>query len=312
MKRLTSALIFAVALASLSAPAFSWFGLKPDEDAKDAKPRLHRLLEKAHDLIEQAQEESIAGNGDKAIELYREALKELGRVESENPDRAATPEFAPLRNKAAVCQGAIDAIRFAQVNSNANAVSVTDTTELQKKWKKKHGIKTQEDEKPQDAPSASTNAAVKVQPETPPKATADEKTKTEPAKKVEIPVKPKPANGSFADRRKWAYEVLKSGRYVDADRELEALMIEQPDDLQTLLLRAAAQAGLGSNYAARSTLERAMRYHPKSYFPYYNLASLILKMDKNDINSARQYYELGRALGGPVNPDLEKTLKTKK
>ena len=89
-------------------------------------------------------------------------------------------------------------------------------------------------------------------------------------------------------------------------------MIEQPDDLQTLLLRAAAQAGLGSNYAARSTLERAMRYHPKSYFPYYNLASLILKMDKNDINSARQYYELGRALGGPVNPDLEKTLKTKK
>jgi hypothetical protein len=69
---------------------------------------------------------------------------------------------------------------------------------------------------------------------------------------------------------------------------------------------------MGSNYAARSTLERAMRYHPKSHFPYYNLASLILKMDKNDVKSARQYYELGRAVGGPVNPSLEKLLNIKK
>jgi hypothetical protein len=35
-------------------------------------------------------------------------------------------------------------------------------------------------------------------------------------------------------------------------------------------------------------------------------------MDKNDIKSARQYYELGRAMGGPENPSLEKILNIKK
>lgn len=314
MKNLKSALTFIIALATLSASAFSWFGLKPDEDSEDAKPRLHRLLEKANDLIEQAQEESFNGHGDKAIELYREALQELERVRNENPDRADTPEFAPLRNKAAVCQGAIDAIRFAQVNANANAVSVTDTTELQKKWNKKHGIKEPEEIKP-PAPVVTTPAKTNEVAKTDAPKEEKPKAKEKPAEekpKAKIANKPKPKNGSFEDRRKWAYESLRNGNYVDADRELEALMIEQPDDLQTLLLRAAAQAGLGSNYAARSTLERAMRYHPKSYFPYYNLASLILKMDKNDFRSARQYYELGRALGGPVNPSLEKLLQIKK
>jgi predicted Zn-dependent protease len=133
---------------------------------------------------------------------------------------------------------------------------------------------------------------------------------TTPAKTVKS--LPKPQNASFEERRKWAYESLKNGKFLEADRELESLMIERPDDLQTLLLRAAAQTGSGSNYAARSTLEKAMRYHPKSYFPYYNLAALILKMDKNDIKSARQYYELGRAMGGPENPSLEKILNIKK
>jgi tetratricopeptide (TPR) repeat protein len=306
MKHFTFALTTIVALASLSASAFTWFGLKPDEDDPETKPRLHRLLEKANDLIEQAQEESFNGNGDKAIELYRDALKELERVEAENPDRASTPEFAPLRNKAAVCQGAIDAIRFAQVNANTSAVAVTDTSELQKKWNKKHGIKEPEEVKPPTPPVAApakTNDTAKIV------APTAEKPK-ETVKKVEN--NPKPANASFAERRKWAYESLKNGNYIDADRELESLMIQQPDDLQTLLLRAAAQAGMGSNYAARSTLERAMRYHPKSHFPYYNLASLILKMDKNDVKSARQYYELGRAVGGPVNPSLEKLLNIKK
>jgi hypothetical protein len=239
MKHFTFALTTIVALASLSASAFTWFGLKPDEDDPETKPRLHRLLEKANDLIEQAQEESFNGNGDKAIELYRDALKELERVEAENPDRASTPEFAPLRNKAAVCQGAIDAIRFAQVNANTSAVAVTDTSELQKKWNKKHGIKEPEEVKPPTPPAAApakTNDTAKIV------APTAEKPK-ETVKKVEN--NPKPANASFAERRKWAYESLKNGNYIDADRELESLMIQQPDDLQTLLLRAAAQAGMG-------------------------------------------------------------------
>ena len=41
---------------------------------------------------------------------------------------------------------AIDAIRFAQVNENVRPVSVTDTTELQKRWEKLHGFADEEDE----------------------------------------------------------------------------------------------------------------------------------------------------------------------
>ena len=96
--------------------------------------------------------------------------------------------------------------------------------------------------------------------------------------------------------------------HIRADLLLEELMQEKPTDLNVLLLRAAAQTGMGSNYAARRTLEKAMRAHPKSYLPYYNLANLVLQMGEG-VESARQYYEMGRMVGGPPSAALEKQLK---
>ena len=52
-----------------------------------------------------------------------------------------------------------------------------------------------------------------------------------------------------------------------------------------------------------------MRAHPKSYLPYYNLAYLMFKLEDEGVESARQYYELGRALGGPVDERIESQLK---
>jgi hypothetical protein len=52
-----------------------------------------------------------------------------------------------------------------------------------------------------------------------------------------------------------------------------------------------------------------MRAHPKNYLPYYNLAHLMFKLEGEGKKSAREYYELGRALGGPVDARLE--MKTK-
>lgn len=131
-------------LPDRAAAAWYWpFGY--DEDGTNQPPRLHRLLEKANDYIELAEDESLNGNGDKAIENYKLALAELDRVEEENPDRAETTEFAPLRNRRAACTAAIDTIRFAQINENERAVAVSNTTELQKKWNKKHGIKNPDD-----------------------------------------------------------------------------------------------------------------------------------------------------------------------
>ena len=69
---------------------------------------------------------------------------------------------------------------------------------------------------------------------------------------------------------------------------------------------------MGSRYAARRTLETAMRIYPKSYLPYYNLANLCLQMGEN-IEIARQYYELGRTVGnGPAMPELEARLNAGK
>ena len=79
--------------------------------------------------------------------------------------------------------------------------------------------------------------------------------------------------------------------------------------MNVLILRAAAQSGLKYYLAARRTLEKAMRAHPKSYLPCYNLAHLMFRIKGEGQESARQYYELGRALGGPKDDRLEAKLK---
>ena len=252
-----------------------------DPDSTNKPPRLHRLLEKANDYIEKAEDESLEGNGDKAIENYRLALSELDRVERENPDRAETPEFAPLRTKRATCQSAIDAIRFAQVNDNERAVSVTDTRELQKKWNKKHGIKTPEDEEEERK--------------------AKEKVLAEAKKKMA-------GNSAFQQAFREALTLVRAKDFAGAEKKLVALEKDHPDDLNLLLLMAAVQVGQDHDYPARRTLEKAVRLHPKSYLPLYNLANLALKID-DDKETARRQYEKGRALGGPQNAALEKLLK---
>ena len=90
-----------LALVSMSAHAAWYWPFADDEDSPDAKPRLHRLLENANDLIEQAEDAALEGDAEKALELYNSALTNLVDVAAKNPDRAEKPEFAPLRNKIA-------------------------------------------------------------------------------------------------------------------------------------------------------------------------------------------------------------------
>ena len=323
------------ALALCAQGAWYWpFGT--DRDSTNAPPRLHRLLEPANNYIELAQDASLNGDADKAIENYRLALGELDRVEAENPDRAAGAEFAPLRLRRAACTAAIDAIRFAQVNENVRPVSVSDTTELQKRWNKAHGIEDEEDP-PAEAKAVKVEKPVekepekekKVEPPAPP-APAEEQKPADVQERVPPAPPPAPAvekkpvalpegwNGRIAQ----AMADLRAHDYAAADVLLESMLKERPRDLNALLLRAAAQAGTKSLHAAQRTLERAMRAHPKSYLPYYNLANLQLQM-RNDLlqqggapaaaqeylETAQEYYEVGRAVGGPVNKALEAQLK---
>ena len=325
-------ILFAVACTLCARGAWYWpFG--SDEDSTNAPPRLHRLLEPANDYIELAQDASLNGDSEKAIENYRLALGELDRVEAEHPDRAESSEFAPLRLRRATCMAAIDAIRFAQVNENVRPVSVTDTTELQKRWEKLHGFADEEDEDKTPV-QASSKEETKKTPLTeekeeakpvPPKKEEEEAKPAPPPKEEAKPTpppeekkplsppeekKPVPLPADWSGRIAQAMSDLRAQDYAAADVLLESMLHERPKDLNALLLRAAAQAGTKSYYAAQRTLERAMRAHPRSYLPYYNLANLLIQQN-GDLEAAREYYELGRTVGGPVNKALETRLKGK-
>lgn len=312
-------LISAVLLCAATAQAAWYWPFGSDEDSPDRPPRLHRLLENANDLIEQAEDASLDGDAEKALELYNSALTNLVDIANQNPERAEKPEFAPLRNKIAATSAAIDSIRFAQVNQNIRAVAVTDTTELQKKYDaeqaKKKGLdkvieKKEEPEKKKDDVSTKEPFAEPVKkPAAPPPATTTKPSaapKPAPAPVVE----PAPASlAGFDEKIQLALKELKAKDFAAADLLLEELEKERKGDLNVLILRAAAQNGMKYHLAARRTLEKAMRAHPKSYLPYYNLAYLMFKLEGEGVESARQYYELGRALGGPVDERIESRLK---
>ena len=320
--------LFIVACAfALGAQGAWYWPFGSDEDGTNSPPRLHRLLEPANDYIELAQDASLEGDSEKALENYRLALGELDRVEAEHPDRAESAEFAPLRLRRAACTAAIDSIRFAQVNENVRPVSVTDTTELQKRWNKEHGIEDEEEPpKPKPAPKKKETKKEETKKPEPPK--EDVKEPEPPKDEVKKPVPPPPKKDEVKSEepkkeeakrpaplpKDWdgriaqAMKDLRAQDYAAADVLLESMLKERPKDLNALLLRAAAQAGTKSYYAAQSTLERAMRAHPRSYLPYYNLANLLLQQGE-DLETAREYYELGRTVGGPVNKALEAKLK---
>ena len=313
----TLCLVSAVLLCAATAQAAWYWPFGSDEDSPDRPPRLHRLLENANDLIEQAEDASLDGDAEKALELYNSALTNLADIANQNPDRAETPEFAPLRNKIAATSAAIDSIRFAQVNQNIRAVAVTDTTELQKKYDaeqaKKKGLdkvleKKEEPEKKKDnAPTKEPVADPVKKPAAPPPAvTSQPSAVSKPAPAAESA----PASiAGFDEKIQLALKELKAKDYAAADLLLEELEKERKGDLNVLILRAAAQNGMRYHLAARRTLEKAMRAHPKSYLPYYNLAYLMFKLEDEGVESARQYYELGRALGGPVDARIESLLK---
>ena len=309
---LTVSLILSACVIFSSHAAWYWpFG--SDEDSPDKKPRLHRLLENANDLIEQAEDAALDGDAEKALGLYNSALTNLQDVAVKNPDRAETPEFAPLRNKIAATSAAIDSIRFAQVNQNIKAVAVTDTTELQKKYDeeqaRKKGLKKPEKrEKKEDSPKeivkteSMLESLAKKDDAQPAKGPAAE------VKKPKTPARLVKVSG-LNDRVQIALNEIQSKDYAAADLLLVDLEKDFPNDLNVLILRAAAQNGLKYHLAARRTLEKAMRAHPKHYLPYYNLAYLMFKIDGEGAKSAKQYYELGRTLGGPQDLRLERLCK---
>lgn len=270
----------------------AWWPFGSDEDEK---PRLSTLMEPASLMIDAASDYADEGKVDEAVAEYRKALAELDRVEAENPERAATSEFATVRNKRAYVSAAIDSLLMDQARRNAKSVAVSDTRELEAKLAaEKAGVApAPKNLKPGESPRVHE--------------TATRQAKMDALHKI-LAANPKDRRARIG----LAMEDLRAGEYDSAQLMINELLQEKPNDAAALNLRAALEMEKGENAAAEKTLTQAIQSNPRSYYAYYNMARLFLKTRKGaeGRDSARRYYETGRDYAnGPVDKKLEGEVK---
>ena len=268
----------------------SWYWPFGSEDGDESEvPRISELMEPASLLIDEASDLAAEGKTDESVEKYRAALTELDRIEQENPERAKTSEFATLRNKRAYVNAAIDSMLLGQVKSNARVVAVSDTTELEKKLAEERGAK--------DSSSEARTSGVK----------GDEQ-KTDKSSSPPKPAEPsKPAKP--LTKREQAMDDIERGDYAAAELLINEMLAAKPNGAMALNLKAALEMKRGNLAAAEATLDQAVMSNPRNYSAYYNTAVLLLQKGEGNKSSAKRYYETGRAMGGPENPELEALLK---
>lgn len=275
-------LVCIFALAFTAQASWYWPFGSDDVDEKKKPPRLSELMEPASLLIDEASDLAADGKTTEAVDKYREALKELDRVERENPERVKAPEFSTVRNKRAYVSAAIDTLLMTEARYNAKAVSVSDTTELEKKLAAERN--------PQKTPEKNKKTAVVAE---------------KPAEEKVVDVKPKkPLTKSqqvLADIAKRDFNA--------ATLLIKEMLVEKPNDAAALNLRAIKEAAEGDLKAAESTLDQAIQSNPRNHYAYYNMATLMLQISAANKDVARRYYETGRAVGGPVDANIERALK---
>lgn len=312
--------LFLCVIAFAGAVNASWYWPFGDDDGQPEPPRLSELMTNATELIDVATDLAEEGKIQESVLKYREALDELTRIESENPERAATTEFTSLRNKRAYVNAAIDSLLLSQARDNAKAVAVTDTTELEKKFLVRQGKLPPEVLKPAVERKAEEPAKTNAVPVAVPSgvvgkpAVAENKTdpKAKKAQKKSNIEKLKLALRKNPDNRKARLaligEYIRAELYDNARNEIGVLLQANMTDSSALNLRAVCEASTGDFKAAENTLDLAIQSNPRDYNGYYNMANLKLQVsDNKDI--ARRYYETGRALGGPKDENLESALK---
>lgn len=286
-------LVCIFALAFTAQASWYWPFGSDDVDEKKKPPRLSELMEPASLLIDEASDLAADGKTTDAVDKYREALKELDRIERENPERVKAPEFSTVRNKRAYVSAAIDTLLMTEARYNAKAVSVSDTTELEKKLAAERN--------PQKTPEKKISTAPTPAPEVKKQAEVAEK----PAEEKMVDVNPKkPLTKSqqvLADIAKRDFNA--------ATLLIKEMLVEKPNDAAALNLRAIKEAAEGDLKAAERTLDQAIQSNPRNHYAYYNMATLMLQISAANKDVARRYYETGRAVGGPVDANIERALK---
>lgn len=309
-------------MALLAEASWYWpFGSSEEETPKEKEPpRLSELMEPATTHIENAFDFAADGKTKEAIDEYRKALIELDKIEEAEPERSQTPEFASLRTKRAYVTQAIESLLLAEVQENAKAVAVTDTTELEKKLREELEVKRKAKESAdqglgndQGIGKGDAEEIRKVEKETKRKVKKPAMAEKSKAKKLAKVVKTKaPVKTKKAEPKTPAENVMvliQARRFEDADKEIEKMLSVKPHSEVALNLKAKNEIERGDLKAAEKALDQAIQSNPQSHYAYYNMVQLVLKQNPENKSRARRYYETGRAVGGPKDESLEKLFK---
>ncbi len=296
--------------------------------AKDKEPKVSELLKEANELMAKAQEAYVEGESKQALEHYRKALEEIGRIERENPQRASSSEFAPVRFRKALCETEIDRIMLDDVSSSARTVAVTDTSSLEaKRAERKKAAETNNMPEAAVKLVAKTEGGVQAPVEKKQEGFASDdaqgplniKEELEWAKDMlsvdrfdaaEIPLlkvlKVDPTNRDA--RLLMALSRVRQGRHNDAAVVLDDLLADNPQDETALLLAAGAHTANGSYAKAMEALDKAMKANPLRPSGYYNMAWLLLDINPDKTDEAELYYRKSVQLGGARDRDIERRL----
>ncbi len=298
-------LVFLAVVSGVLSAGAAWYWPFGKDDAS-REPRLSELMEPATELIDSAADLADQGKVDEAVAAYHKALDELARIELENPERAAKAEFATVRNKRAYIESAIDSLLLTQARRNAKAVSVTDTSEIERKFAEERAARAAEQKN--RGKTASDRGREK----------SDEKLAEEDAFVAALETDEAAAARATPERKKDRKTLLVEARQALGVKKhdvalaaIELVLKENPKDAPALNMRALVEKDLGDFAAAEATLTKLIQTNPRVYYGYYNLAKLMLEAKgKAGLDAARRYYRTGREFcDGPEDPYLETRLK---
>lgn len=291
----------------------SWYWPFGSDDDSD-EPRLSELMEPASLLIDEASDLAADAKTSEAVDKYRAALRELDRIEMENPERSKLPEFASLRNKRAYVNAAIDSMLLSQVRKNARPVAVSDTTELERKLAEERHPELKEKRLAEEKKVAEAKKPVErdeqVEQKKPvEKKPVEQKRQVEQKKPVGQKKEAAPKPAKPLTRRAQAMGDIARGDYEAAKLVINEMLVEKPNDPVALNIRAAMETAQGRFKDAERSLDQAIMSHPRNPHAYFNMARLILQINPANKAGAKRYYETGRAVGGAKADDLEDLLK---
>lgn len=326
MRVINGLLVLFLTAAACVAPGAVW--------AKEKEIKVSELMKDANEIMAQAQTAYVDGETKKAIEFYRNALKEIVRIETENPKRAATSEFAPVRFRKALCETEIDRIMLEEVNATARTVAVTDTRELEAKRAARHkAAETNQIQnatlklaaKQEDGGAAAPVSVTQAEPS----ASASGKGRPVNVKEELEWAKDMMTVDHFEDVEQALIKVLKQdpanwearflmaqcrlrqGRPSDALVVLDDLMADRPKDEAVLLMASGANMASGSYSKAMDLLDKVLKLNPKRPDGYYDMAWLLLEMNPGNLSESEMYYRQAVKLGGVRDRELERRLGIK-